>query len=179
LNNYADSDPLIFASRVALSLSILLTYPLPFVGLRDGCLDLLRTFSAWNRSRALVQPVPTDEYDADARDGNERAVQRHQIEGSSDNLETIVTIGLLFFVTVAATVVRDLSIVISVGGGTFSTVVASVFPTLMLTSLHKKQEVAQDGNRKMAVTIAWIGMLISVSIGMTGVYLALSNASAS
>jgi hypothetical protein len=91
-------------------------------------------------------------------------------------VETIATVGLVFFVTVAATVVRDLSIVISVGGGTFSTAVASVFPTLMLNSLRQKQGYAEDGSRPTDVTVAWMGMLISVTIGMAGVVLALSNA---
>lgn len=176
LNNYADSDPLIFASRVALSLSILLTYPLPFVGLRDGCLDLLRSSSVWNGSHSLLRHVPTDDDLVDRQDGSNVAVRSPQDDGSFDSVETIATVGLVFFVTVAATVVRDLSIVISVGGGTFSTAVASVFPTLMLNSLRQKQGYAEDGSRPTDVTVAWMGMLISVTIGMAGVVLALSNA---
>jgi len=41
LNNYSPQDPLATASRLAIGLSTLLTYPLVFIGFRDGVLDLL------------------------------------------------------------------------------------------------------------------------------------------
>jgi amino acid permease len=41
LNNYSHLDPLATASRLAIGLSILLTYPLAFIGFRDGMLELL------------------------------------------------------------------------------------------------------------------------------------------
>lgn len=42
LNNYSPFDPLVTFSRVAVALSLIFTYPLPFVGLRDGVLDVLQ-----------------------------------------------------------------------------------------------------------------------------------------
>jgi amino acid permease len=175
LNNYAATDPLIWVSRCALSLSILLTYPLPFVGLRDGCLDLLRTVGLPPATAHQPQAVPTEDTDLDDEVGNTPV--RSADKGSFLSLDTTVTLGLLFFVTVAATFCRDLGLVVSVGGGTFSTAVASVFPTLMLTSLHRKQG---DGGAhdvgSTEVAIAWAGMAVSVAIGMAGVGLALSNA---
>ena len=42
LNNYSPFDPLINVSRMALVISIVMTFPLPFVGLRDGVLDLFQ-----------------------------------------------------------------------------------------------------------------------------------------
>jgi amino acid permease len=176
LNNYAAADPLIFVSRCALSLSILLTYPLPFLGLRDGCLDLLRTVGFPPATAHQPQAVPTEDTELDDEEvGNTPAPSSDK--GSLMSLDTMVTLGLLFFVTVAATFCRDLGLVVSVGGGTFSTAVASVFPTLMLTSLHRKQGGggAHDvGSSEVA--IAWVGMVVSVAIGMAGVGLALSNA---
>lgn len=40
LNNYANTDMLMSASRIAVAISIVFSYPLAFVGLRDGLLDL-------------------------------------------------------------------------------------------------------------------------------------------
>ena len=42
LNNYATSDNLISASRVAVAVSLVFSYPLAFQGCRDGMLDLLQ-----------------------------------------------------------------------------------------------------------------------------------------
>lgn len=42
LRNYAVSDPLMLASRVAVAVSLLCGYPLAFVGVRQGVLDLCR-----------------------------------------------------------------------------------------------------------------------------------------
>ena len=42
LNNYSPRDPLATLSRLAMSLSSLLTYPLNFIGVRDNLLDTLR-----------------------------------------------------------------------------------------------------------------------------------------
>jgi len=41
LSNYSSKDPLISISRVMVSFSLIFTFPLVFVGLRDGSLDLL------------------------------------------------------------------------------------------------------------------------------------------
>ena len=40
LNNYATSDPLAFLARLGISMSIIFSYPLNFVGLRDGVLSI-------------------------------------------------------------------------------------------------------------------------------------------
>lgn len=143
LNNYAATDPLIATSRIALAASILLTYPLPFVGLRDGCFDLLKSQNA-----SLMD------------------------EEQKESLVLPVTLGLLLSVTIAATFLRDLGLVIAVGGGTFSTAVSSVFPALMLNGLNEQR----GGQRSLDVTVAWTGMWISVAIGVTGVGLALAKA---
>ena len=42
LNNYSQYDYLAIFSRVAISLSIVFTYPIAFVGFRDGVLDVLK-----------------------------------------------------------------------------------------------------------------------------------------
>jgi amino acid permease len=42
LNNYSTNDKIMSMSRIAVALSILFSYPLAFVGVRDGMLDLLQ-----------------------------------------------------------------------------------------------------------------------------------------
>lgn len=42
LNNYSPHDPLATASRVGVFVSTLLIYPLAFIGVRDGCLDVFQ-----------------------------------------------------------------------------------------------------------------------------------------
>lgn len=45
LNNYSPHDALIFASRLAVALSLVFSYPLAFQGCRDGVLDLFQVSS--------------------------------------------------------------------------------------------------------------------------------------
>lgn len=42
LNNYSSNDKLISAARVAVAISLVFSYPLAFVGMRDGILDLIQ-----------------------------------------------------------------------------------------------------------------------------------------
>lgn len=42
LNNYSPNDPLATASRLGVFFSTLLIYPLAFIGVRDGCLDIFQ-----------------------------------------------------------------------------------------------------------------------------------------
>jgi len=56
LNNYSNSDGLMSLSRVAVALSIVFSYPLVFVGTREGLLDL-GNVSVDKRTDALVNKV--------------------------------------------------------------------------------------------------------------------------
>lgn len=42
LNNYSTKDSLMSLSRIAVAVSLVFSYPLAFVGLRDGVIDLLK-----------------------------------------------------------------------------------------------------------------------------------------
>lgn len=159
LNNFSPYDPLAAASRAAIATSILLTFPLPFVGLRDGVLEALRV------------------------DDDDRS------DTSAETNITVVTVALLAAVTVAALVIQDLSFVLSVGGGTFSTAVSSIFPTLMFRAAVKNQRelltsASSDNDLDTAkmlqqsefdANLALLLMTISISIGVTGVSIALNN----
>jgi amino acid permease len=135
LNNYSPYDPLAVASRLAIAVSIVLTFPLPFVGLRDGVLDALNI------------------------SGDRR----------SDMTITSATVLLLTAVTVAALLIQDLSLVLAVGGGTFSTAVSSVFPTLMFLSLKKEkssliESIFAAGLMTFSTLIGVLGVLISLKV---------------
>lgn len=54
LNNYSNDDKLMSLSRIAVALSLLFSYPLAFVGVRDGLLDLLQV---QKRSDSLLNAV--------------------------------------------------------------------------------------------------------------------------
>ena len=55
LNNYSTADVLISLSRFAVALSLIFSYPLLFVGLRDGVLDLLKVRDSKRTTRLLNQ----------------------------------------------------------------------------------------------------------------------------
>jgi amino acid permease len=50
LNNYATSDTLMSVSRVAVAVSLLGSFPLAFVGARDGVLDLFKVNDRSNKT---------------------------------------------------------------------------------------------------------------------------------
>lgn len=137
LNNYSPYDPLVTASRAAVALSIVFTYPLVFLGFRDGVLDVMK------------------------------------VQERGDNLVTIVSVALLAAVTLAAANVTDLAIVLSVGGGTFSTAVASVFPALMFRATVKDSTESSD---ELDATLALVLMWICIGLGLAGVSIAIQNA---
>lgn len=144
LNNYSPSDPLATISRAGIAFSIILTYPLPFLGLRDGTLDLL----------SLPDP--------------------------SDHFVDILTVALLSLITGLALVVKDLGLVVSVGGGSFSTLIAAVFPVLMFRSAVQNEGIdavsaLETKTEKLLADAALVLMSVSVVIGATGVYLALET----
>jgi amino acid permease len=140
LNNYSVSDPLMTVCRSLTAASMVATFPLPFVGLRDGVMDVMQ--------------VP--------------ATDRTGIQS------TFLSIGLLAAITATAASVQDLSLVLSVGGGTISTAVASVFPTIMFQAAVAKYDV--DNQYQLDAKLAGCLMWISVAVGATGVTLALQHA---
>jgi amino acid permease len=144
LNNYSGNDPLAATSRLALAASIVFTYPLPFVGLRDGVLDV------WN--------IPETKRGA--------------------KINVIVSVALLSVITYLAVIIQDLGLVLSVGGGTFSTAVAAIFPALMFRSAVRNK--ARKGKLvsrqdETASRIGLVFMVISTIIGVTGVSIALTK----
>lgn len=154
LNNYSPYDPLIAAGRTAIAASLVATFPFPFFGLRDSIWDAMN--------------VPIEE--------------RNTPEGNINNV--LVTIGLLTMITGVALSVNDLSLLMSLGGGTIATAVYSVFPTVMFHAAVKNQQqllLKEDGTNSftaqhqfdMNLSTGLMGLCIMT--GATGVGLALQN----
>ena len=141
LNNYSPYDLLISSSRAALAFSIAMTYPLPFVGLRDGTLDLMDASKTDRDNPFYVNAV---------------------------------SVGLLAFVTTLAYFIQDLGLVLSVGGGTFSTAVSSMFPAIMFSESQRKSN--DKGVYNLETQFALGLMVLATGIGGTGVVLALNRA---
>lgn len=57
LNNYANSDALMSISRVAVAVSLVGSYPLAFVGARDGFLDLFKIKDPSNKTLNTLTAV--------------------------------------------------------------------------------------------------------------------------
>lgn len=53
LNNYSQTDDLASACRFAIAIALTFTYPLPFIGTRDGILDLFSVSDEWQNSTNL------------------------------------------------------------------------------------------------------------------------------
>lgn len=144
LNNYASTDPLATLSRAAVALSLVFTYPIAFLGFRDGVLSLL-----WPQS------LPADENGGNVG-GSDRGV----------NVDAL-SVALLGGVTVLAVNVQDLAIVLSVGGGTFSTAVATVFPALMYSAaVEQMGEEASESDvlaAKVGLGLMWSGIFVGIA----------------
>jgi amino acid permease len=159
LANYSPYDPLLTGCRAAIAASLVATFPLPFVGLRDGVLDALQVSK----------------------------------ETRNDDLQmSALTVGLLAVITGLALSVHDLSLLLSVGGGTISTAVSSVLPTMMYRASVAQQKSpntkkpirSQSSSSKSTLlsmpsfdqtTFATSLMGVCVATGLTGVALALQS----
>jgi amino acid permease len=159
LANYSPYDPLLTGCRAVIAASLVATFPLPFVGLRDGVLDALQVSK----------------------------------ETRNDDLQmSALTVGLLAVITGLALSVHDLSLLLSVGGGTISTAVSSVLPTMMYrasvaqqkspsTTKLSKSKTSSSKSTLLSMpsvdqtTFATSLMVVCVATGLTGVALALQN----
>ena len=117
LNNYGPGDSLMGAARIAVAVAVALTYPIPFSGCRDGVMDLMGIKSLSSRGR-----------DGDSNDGR------------ASSIHLTVTVVLLGSVTAAACRVRDLGLVLSLGGATLGNALIYVFPALMFWGVVRNME---------------------------------------
>ena len=99
-----------------------------------------------------------------------------------------LSIGLLILVTFVAVNVHDLGLLLSVGGGTFTTAVAAVFPVFMFCAAVKNRRDQYEMNKQTEHIdlenleaserqshLALFLMSISVAVGLSGVSIALND----
>ena len=142
LNNYSTNDPLATICRIAIAFSVLFTYPIVFVGFRDGILDILE----------LPPHLQTT------------------------NNVNVLTVVLLFIITVLAATCHDLGFINAVGGGTLATAIVFVFPAFMFRAAMKYRPLQQSTttpSEELEIKIVLCLMVVGVIIGVIGVYVLL------
>ena len=147
LNSYATSDPLALLARVGICASIVFSYPLNFVGLRDGVLSMLK------------------------------------LDGSKGSVHTITTVALLCAMNGLSLVIKNLGLVVAIGGAALGTSLVYTFPALMFiqaTRLKGKELRAKGQSlpagrvREMYANMGLVGL--GLSLGLLGVQISLRSA---
>lgn len=138
LNNYAAKDSLMSLSRAAVTVSLMFSYPLAFVGVREGLLDLLK--------------VPMQK---------------------RDRLSDPLSVGLLAIITGLAFMLKDIGVILALGGATWGNCVIYLFPAVMLVKAAQKD--GSDSELKKQVPRAIGTGLLGLCLGAVGTVRALQN----
>jgi len=134
LSNYNPKDKLIGLSRIAVAFSLIFTYPLVFVGCRDGVLSLLKVPKEKQTNAKLNQ----------------------------------LTVVLLAMITFAATILKDLSFVMSFGGATLGSALIYILPAIMFKSVVKNMGDGASAALKKETYFATFSMLLGIFTGAVG-----------
>merc|ERR1719217_486204 len=97
LNSYATADPLAFLARLGIGMSIIFSYPLNFLGLREGLLSMLGKTEAGKKA-----PVHWG-----------------------------VTLALMLLMNGTSLFLKDLGLVVALGGAILGSALVYIFPALM------------------------------------------------
>ena len=136
LNNYAPTDGLASIAKAAVTISVIFTVPLAFVGVRDGVLDLCR-----------VEP-----------------------EKRQGRMTLMATLGGLAFITSMALLLKDIRIVLALGGSTWGMCVIYLFPALMVIHGADTYPILRP-KVPLARTLAAMGLVV----GSMGIYRTLTT----
>ena len=117
LNNYSTLDPFMSLSRWAVVLSLIFSYPLAFVGVRDGIYNLFNLSQSQQQSPDQIRRT-----------------------------NQIVTVTLLSIITFIAAIMKDIRVILSLGGATFGNLLAYVFPAFMVVGLAHKKRMSSSSN---------------------------------
>jgi len=120
LSNYSTNDILISLSRFAVGLSLIFSYPLLFVGLRDGIVDLTNH----------VGPLFSREKD------NETPPKKLKL---TDRQSDRLSVGLVSAITIIALKISNITLVSSMSGAVLGTSLIFIFPPLMFRSALKME----------------------------------------
>ena len=111
LNNYSHLDQLMSLSRWAVVISLIFSYPLAFVGVRDGIYNLFN-----------IRSKSSDE---------------------GRRINQLVTVTILSTITLIAAILKDIRVILSLGGATFGNLLSYVFPAFMVVGLANKKRAVQ------------------------------------
>lgn len=140
LKNYAVNDILAAICRVAMSMSVIFTYPVLFVGFRDGLIDMIGLAHEDQTAGAL-------------------------------NLISVVALAA---VTTLAALWRDLTLIVSIGGATLSTVIIFVFPAIMFRSAVLSMGNQATKSLKLEVRVSFWIMGLGILMGVLGTWIAVN-----
>jgi hypothetical protein len=113
----------------------------------------------------LLQYLATDTRSTRFRDGILDLF--YQDEERDDSTLTVVTLALLAAVTLAASQIHDLALLLAVGGGTLAVAVSSIFPQLMFSAAVNN---SSDPSGIQEARLSGLLMCFNVLLGATGTY---------
>ena len=125
LNSYATGDPLAFLARLGIGMSIIFSYPLNFVGLRDGILSALGKTE----------------------------------EGKKNSVHIALSLLLMLIMNGTALFLKDLGLVVGLGGAILGSALVYIFPALMATG--EKEGAMGAGEKKLNWALAGLGVFFA------------------
>jgi len=125
LNNYATSDTLASLARVGIGASIIFSFPLNFVGLREGVLGMLGMKEQANKA----------------------------------SVHWVATLALLCITNGAALFIKDLGLVVSLGGAILGSALVYIFPSMM--AVKEKAGATSKTEKKVNVLLVLNGFFLA------------------
>jgi len=124
LNNYATTDPLALVARLGIGLSIIFSYPLNFLGLREGLLTMLK------------------------------------IDGSKTSVHWGVTLLLMAAMNGTSLFMKDLGLVVGLGGAVLGSALVYILPALMAIK-EKGGALTSKAEKAANVALASLGVFFA------------------
>jgi amino acid permease len=144
LNSYSTQDHLLSASRFAIFVSLLFSFPLTFNGFRQNVLATM------GRNK-----MPKDASSSAATASNKQEENNAFIN--------VVTVGLLGIITTIAYFVTEIGTLLSFGGGTYVCWMTFLFPPYMFWQLAKK-----DQTMKREIPLVVFTMVVGSILSFAG-----------
>merc|ERR1719393_167364 len=126
LNSYATADPLAFLARLGIGMSIIFSYPLNFVGLREGIL------SATGKTEA----------------------------GKKNSVHVALSLALMLIMNGSALFVKDLGLVVGLGGAILGSALVYIFPALMAIG-EKAGAISSKGEKLANYALTGLGIFFA------------------
>ena len=198
LNSYATSDPLALLARLGICASIIFSYPLNFVGLREGVLNLFKLDGKKVRRppqgrRKAATPLFVHRLlvscaaDSCSSDTCPRLLPAAccllpATAAPQSSVHVATTLVLLCAMNGVALVLKNLGLVVAVGGAALGTSLVYTFPALMFiqaTRLKRKELQAKGSDisasrlREMYLNMGLTAL--GLSLGGVGVFMSLKS----